>query len=99
MVAERRDLIVATYSSVCGTCDRSTVLVLTGSACCGGCFASVLLQPELERTAKPNNRTERILFKSSSPKRPMRYRCSAAIERCRICLPIGLTTGHLFHLA
>ena len=52
---------MATYPFVCGTCARSTVLVLTGSACCGGCFASVLLQPEVNRTAKPNNKTERML--------------------------------------
>src|ERR1700704_4539225 len=46
MLAERRDLTVATYSSVRGRGDRLMVWVLTGSG--GGawpCFASVLPHP------------------------------------------------------
>jgi hypothetical protein len=33
MVAERRDLIVATYSLLCGTGARDTATVWTGMAC------------------------------------------------------------------
>src|SRR5271169_291119 len=92
MVAERRDLIVATYSSVCGTCARSIVFVLTGMAFGGGCFASVLLQPEFERTAKLNNKIGRIAmirFTVDLPKKLMPYRCLTSIRRCRSCLQFG----------
>src|SRR5271165_4735747 len=51
MLAERRDLTVATYSSDRGTGSRLTVWVLTGNACCEGCFASVLLHPDVASTA------------------------------------------------
>ena len=48
-LAERRDLMVATYSSARGTAARSMTCVLTGIACGAGCFASVLLHPVCRR--------------------------------------------------
>src|SRR5438067_8860089 len=50
ILAERRDLIVATYSSVRGTAARLMTSVFTGMACGAGCFASVLLHPEVTST-------------------------------------------------
>src|SRR5271165_2731491 len=51
MLAERRDLTVATYSSARGTGSKATVWMFTGNACCGGCLASVLLHPDVASTA------------------------------------------------
>ena len=46
----RADLIVATYSSVCGTGARSTTFVFTGKALGAGCVAACLLHPKVMRT-------------------------------------------------
>ena len=54
MLAERRDLTVATYSSALGTGSRLIVCVFTGMGCGAGCFASVRLHPEFANIA---NRT------------------------------------------
>src|SRR5215471_17066039 len=53
MVAERRDLMVATYSSVRGTGERSTVSTWTGKARGAGCLASVLAQPLVNTARRP----------------------------------------------
>src|SRR5437762_9039175 len=47
MLAERLDLMVATYSSCRGTGERSIQTTFTGRACCAGGFASVRVHPEL----------------------------------------------------
>src|SRR5215475_8914293 len=49
MLAERRDFIVATYSSLRGTGERSTVSIFTGNAFGAGGFASVLAHPVVNR--------------------------------------------------
>ena len=51
MLAERRDLMVDTYSSTSGT-GRLMVCVLTGMGCGAGCFAWVSLHPKLIKTTK-----------------------------------------------
>src|SRR5579884_1063464 len=64
MLAERRDLIVATYSSVRGTGERSTVSTFTGNALGAGCFASVLAHPavnKIARAIKPTHKIRRSL--------------------------------------
>src|SRR5258708_14036976 len=61
MLAERRDFTVATYSSTRGTGARVIVSVLTGSDCGAGCFASVLLHPELPKTAKAINTANSVI--------------------------------------
>ncbi len=45
------------------------VLVLTGNACGGGCFASVLPQPEFDKTTRPRTagRIAEKLFKILTP--------------------------------
>jgi hypothetical protein len=58
MLAERRDLTVATYSSTRGTGAKLIVSVLTGSGFGAGCFASVLLHPELNKTSNTSNSTD-----------------------------------------
>src|SRR5262249_19160019 len=71
MLAERRDLIVATYSSVRGTGERLTVSTFTGRACAAGCLASVFAHPLLNKIApqraatQPSPRTFVSFFMSS----------------------------------
>src|SRR5215468_4838709 len=60
MVAERRDLMVATYSSVRGTGERSTVSTLTGKARGAGRLASVLEQPSVNTTRRTVTKTAGI---------------------------------------
>src|SRR5579885_1439939 len=60
MLADRRDFIVATYSSVRGTGARSTASTFTGSAFgAAACFASVLSHPVLEKTTALMTSTEK----------------------------------------
>src|SRR5256885_10110117 len=64
MLAERRDLTVATYSSVRGRGDRLMVWVLTGRG--GGawpCFASVLPHP-VETSARDVTKVTRSMTAS-----------------------------------
>lgn len=63
MLAERRDLTVATNSSVFGMDDSSIVCAFTGKACAAGFFALVFAQETLTTmsnaatTADRNNET------------------------------------------
>src|SRR5258708_39476829 len=59
MLADRRDLMVATYSSVRGTAAMSIIFVLTGIACGAACLASVLLHPVVTREINKTGRTSR----------------------------------------
>src|SRR5215472_13890226 len=61
MLAERRDLIVATYSSVRGTGERSTVSTLTGSGCAAGGFASVFAHPVVNKSAPGSTRRNAMI--------------------------------------
>src|SRR5579864_5750599 len=61
MLAERRDLMVATYSSVRGTGERSTVSTLTGSGCAAGGFASVFAHPVVNKSAPGSTRRNTMI--------------------------------------
>src|ERR1700730_405350 len=54
MVAERRDLMVETYSSYCGTGAAAMVCVCTGSACGAACGGA-----DLAQAVSPSTATER----------------------------------------
>ncbi len=76
MLAERRDLIVATYSSARGTAARLISSVFTGIAGGACCLASVLPHPVVTREmnriggtsrTKGTNENRLILTSSKSP--------------------------------
>jgi hypothetical protein len=67
MVAERRDLMVATYSLLCGTGARVTVAVWTGMACIpapAATGAGFFWHPVAERPIRIRELTARLCFKA-----------------------------------
>jgi hypothetical protein len=72
MVAERRDLMVETYSSYCGTGAAAMVFVCTGNACgaaCGGADLAQAVSPSTATVRQGAIQTGSLLkMKSSNAK-------------------------------
>ena len=86
-MAERRDLIVATYSSLCGTGDAATVTVFTGIGCpCPAAAGSVAGLPQPAMVTVAMNRTSNLRI------RPIKH-ASLPSFLLRLHRVIGSTTN------
>ena len=69
-VADRRDLIVATYSSDCGTGEDATVIVCTGRACGAGAAVTALwhaVKPNATRKERRTRSEDQACFSNGDP--------------------------------